>query len=280
MEKLEKQPINVPIVRHLEDVDDLIRFGRDGDLIPGQESEAKNIAEKFIEECKKEGKEAIILVCSSRKRGVKTAEAVAGAIRAIDKDIKVRIAEEDALASIYEGEFILPDDYKAGDPFLGLPIANKIFNNEAFESNPPNDLYKFGDPVLLQNGSYKYPELLPYFKSYGESNRDIMLRTYLLIIQTYEKIHKLNSKTKVVVITHAQHYQIFRNLSIIAKKVIDEGFKFNVGEIPRLCWKLYKERSMTVKPTYDINFIPVEELCSSETIKLLKDELRYLDELQ
>lgn len=276
---MEKLTPNIPIVRHFDDIDDLAKFGRDGELVPGQEQIASQIAKEIFEEAKQEGKNAIMFVCSSKKRSIQTADLVAEQTRKFDSKIKTRVVEEDNLSAMYQGEFVLPPDYKAGEPFTGLSLANKIYNKEAFDYENANDLYKFGDPVLQQDGSYKYPELAEYFKSYGESNKDVMTRIYQLLIETSEKFDKLNSKTKMVVITHAQLYQIFRNLSTVAKMIKTEDLTFNTGELPRLCWRIYSERPKEEKQTYEVNFIPIEDLCDSQIIELLKNELEYLKNL-
>lgn len=277
---MEKPSFNIPVMRHFDNIDDLLKFGRDGDLIPGQEKIAEPIAGKILEETRREDKSAIMFVCSSKKRGVQTAELIADEVKKVDDKMKIRIIGENSLTAIYQGEFILPPDYKVGEPFEGLALANKAFEKEVFGSPNGNFLYKFGDPVLQQDGSYKYPELIPYFKSYGESNRDLLIRVYELVIETSKKFDKLNSKTKIVVITHAQFYQVFRDLSTVSKMIKNNGFKLKTGELPKLCWELYSERFKKEKPTYEVNYIPIENLCDPEIVELLKKEVEYLKNLK
>ena len=81
---------------------------------------------------------------------------------------------------------------------------------------------------------------------------------------------KRKKKTKVVVVTHAQLYQIFRDLSTVANMVKNEGLKLRTGELPKLCWSLYSKRFKSEKPTYGINFISIENLGDPEIIELLK----------
>ncbi|MEK7608451.1 MAG: hypothetical protein AAB495_02640 [Patescibacteria group bacterium] len=274
---MEKLDSNIPIIRHLEDQENILKFGRDGDLVPGQEEAARRIGEKILEDAKREKKGAIMLVCSNKKRSTQTAHLVVGEIKKIESSIKTRIVQEDRLAPIDEGGFVLPADYREGETFEGLPLANKAFNKEAFDE--ANDLYRFGDPVLRNDGTYKYPELVPYFKSYGESNRDLMIRIYELIIETTQKIDKFDSRTKVFVVTHSQLYQIFRNLMVVAKMIKTEGLKFETGEVPRLCWNVYQSRTKQEKPTYEANLVPIDDLRDPEIIELLKKEIEYLKNL-
>ena len=277
---MEKPETYIPVIRHFEDIDDLLNFGRDGNLVPGQESKAVLIAQDIYTEVKKEGKGAVMFICSNKKRAIQTADLIVGELRKVDDKLKLRIVAEKNLDAIQQGKPILPPDYKPGDKFIGFDLANKIFTKEVFAFDDGNHLYKFGDPVLQDDGSYKYPELVPYFESYGESNRDLLLRIYDLIVRIYEKLDKLNSKTEVVVVTHAQLYQIFRDLNMVANMVKNEELELVTGELPKLCWNLYSERFKNEKPTYGINYISIENLRDPEMIGLLKKEIEHLKNLK
>lgn len=277
---MEKTSANIPVMRHFDDIDNLFNFGRDGDLIPGQEDKATLIAQDIYNEIKKEDKSAAMFICSSKKRAIQTAGLIIDQLREIDGKLKLRVVAEENLVAMQQGKFLLPPDYKPGDVFIGIDLANKAFAEETFAPDNSNYLYKFGDPVLQDDGSYKHPELVPYFENYGESNRDFLLRIYDLIIRTSNKIDKLNSKTKAVVITHAQLYQVFTDLSTVANMIKNEGLNLKIGELPEMCWSLYSERIKNEKPTYGINFIPIENLYDSEIIELLKREIEYLKNLE
>ncbi|MBI3633873.1 MAG: hypothetical protein HY226_06340, partial [Candidatus Vogelbacteria bacterium] len=96
----EKLDRNIPVMRHFDDIDDLLNFDRDGNLIPGQEAKALLIAEELISEVKKEEKRAIMFVCSSKRRATQTAHLVADEIRKIDNKMKVRVVQQDGLSAI------------------------------------------------------------------------------------------------------------------------------------------------------------------------------------
>lgn len=279
-QNMRKLDVNIPVMRHFDDINNLLKFGRDSELIPGQENKALSVAQEIYIETKKENKKAVIFICSSEKRAIQTADITVDQLRKIDNGLRLQVVAEESLTAINQGKFILPPDYKPGGPFAGFDLANKAFIKEAFASDNGNYLYKFGDPVLQHNGSYKYPELVPYFKSYGETNRDFLLRIYGLVVRTYDKIDKLNSKTKIVVITHAQLYQIFRDLSTIANMAKNEGLDIKTGELPKLCWSLYSKRLESEKPTYGINYISIENLRDPKIIELLKKEIEYLKKLK
>ncbi len=276
---MDKPRSRVALARHLEDINDLAGFGRDADLIPGQEKEARAIAEELLNEARSENKEALLFVCSDKRRGIQTAEMIVEQLKQIDT-IKTKIVQEPRLAGMHQGVFILPPGYKAGETFSGLRIAEKIYNREAFELDPPNDLYRFGDPVAEPNGTYKYPELVPYFSSYGENNREVMTRLYEMIIQIYEKRAKLDRRTKVVAITHAQLYSIIKNLIVVTQKVKDGEVTVRPGELPRLCWYVFKERQQRgEQPSYGTNYVSIDDVCDEQSIQLLREELKYLQNL-
>lgn len=137
----------VPVLRHLNDVDDLSKPGRDGNLIEGQEEEARIIAHDIYSNMIKDGKRAVFMICSPKIRAIQTAKLIQDEIYKKDKNFKVRIVSDSNLSSLFEGEFILPNNYIPGDRFETLPKANKIFHKETFDLENPNELYRFGDPV-------------------------------------------------------------------------------------------------------------------------------------
>ncbi len=52
-------------MRHFDDVDDILNFERDGDLIPGQEDKAIPIAQEIYTEAKKENKSSGCNTCAT-----------------------------------------------------------------------------------------------------------------------------------------------------------------------------------------------------------------------
>lgn len=268
-----------PVIRHLDDVDDLKQFGRDGILLPNQELEAYKYTKDLVKTVHSEGKKAVLLLCSARKRGFQTGQLISDEIYKIDPTLKVRVVRKKALENMDEGSFILPDSYKSGDKFPGLVLGKKIFNQEVFGLNP-NLLYRFGDPVDLGGGNYKYPELKGYFNNYGESHRDFMVKLLKLIVETSENIERLYKNTKVVVITHSLQYQIFYDLKSIAEDVVGDNIEIRPGEIHSLCWKKYQERIGLNAPKYDIRYIDSGILSNHKIINIIKKEIDYLNNLK
>lgn len=253
-----------------------MKYGRDGEIIPGQEELAYSFAKEIYDETKKEGKKAVMFICSSQARAIQAGGLISDELRKMDESIKIRLVDDFGLSNINQGKFILPPDYKPGDYYAGLDLANKIFAKEALSSHG-DYLYKFGDPILQGDNSYKYPELTPYFESYGETYRDFLVRIYEMVLETSKKVEKFDSKTKVVVVTHAQLYQILKDISDVAKMIKNDGLEVQTGDLPKLCWEQYQRRFKDQsKPTYGLNHISIENLYDPRITELLEKEIEYL----
>lgn len=274
---IEDEKPSVFVMRHFDDIDDLIKYGRDGVLESGQEETVNSFAKEILDELKLGNKRAVMFVCSSRIRSVQTVDLIVEKIKSIDNSIKCRTISEGRLNNIDQGKFILPDNYKQGDIFVGLDLANKIFAEEVFSES--NFLYHFGDPILQKDGLCKYPELTSFFESHGENYKDFLLRVYRTIIETSKKMDKFESKTKVVVVTHAQLYQILRDLSDVARMVKNKEININIGELPKICWDLYQDRFKKGKPFYNLNHVSIEVLYDTEILSLLEREIQYLESI-
>lgn len=270
---------NIKVIRHLEDVDDLRTYGRDPVLVPGQEEKAKEIADELYSDMLDHSKRAILFVTSPRIRAQDTAQMVADELAKKNDLIKFRFSTTDDLRAIDQGDFILPDDYKEGDSFAGLKLAGKIFSSEVHASDTggiDNYEYKFGDSVLLPDGSFKYPELNNYFKKPGESYREVLLRIYSLVVATCEKLDDFSGKTKLVVVTHAQPSQIFRDLIQVAKKIKNREINYETGNLARLCWDEYKKGAQSERVTGRTDTLSFDELDDPAMIRILKNEIEYL----
>ena len=74
-----------------------------------------------------------------------------------------------------------------------------------------------------------------------------------------------------MVVTHAQLYQIFRDLSTVANMVKNEGLKLREqASCQSYAGPYILKRLKSERPTYGINFISIENLGDPEIIELLK----------
>lgn len=272
------EKLDIPIIKHLEDIDDLLQ-NRDAGLLPEQEHLAEALADEIYEHAISNNFKILLFCVSPKKRSIETAGLVRSKLS--EKPVKLKIISEidDNLREINQGKFILPEDYNPGDSFIGLKIAGKIFSAETFNiENPSNDNlnYHFGDPLLQIDGTFKYPELTRYFSEYGESYKDVLLRFYSQIVKLSENIERFKDKVEPVIFTHGQPHQIFTNLAEVAEKVYNDDFSLKTGTLPRVCWDLYQARRKGVIPFGQIIFISIEHVCRPEMIEILNREIAYL----
>ncbi len=271
--------LKIPIAEHLEDTDDL-SAGRDTELIPGQEALAEEMASEIYEHAMATNLSGLLFCVSPRKRAMETAMLVRRCLDNKPVKLKVVFEVDHNLREIDQGQLILPIDYKAGDEFQGLVLARQIFSSEVRNPDDPakdNLSYHFGDPLLCEDGSYKYPELQEYFTEPGESFKEILIRYFSQVVKFSENLDRFSGRTQPVVFTHGQVRQFFVILEQLAERMIKEGYTFNVGALPKLCRDLYKPRVQGTEPYGRIDFVNVEEACRPEIIEILKQEIAHLE---
>lgn len=188
---------NIIVGRHLEDKDDL-RTGLDTELknieykSDGAMENIQDLSSEIINNTVLKEKRNILLIHSPRKRAFQTSEIIKGNIKE-KSDLNVRLISDERFAELDHGEIILPEDYEPGKRVEFLSDSWKIFWEESFDEKSfefKND-YHFGDPVLLQDGSYKYPELKDKFKIIGESYLELTIRYYEALIDFFENKNRI-----------------------------------------------------------------------------------------
>lgn len=279
MEGLEKQKNEMLFAGHLDEVDDLQKHGRDAPLAETEKNEEdlNTIVDTIISKVRGLDKKAVMLISSSKMRTEETAQLIGAEIKQrLGNDIKIRYTSEEDLRAPDQGEFILPESYKPGSFFEGLKIASGIFYEESLSHSNQNIHYRFGDPVVKPDGSYKYPVLAKYFKESGETYAESLSRLLKLVVEMGEKVEKLNSSVEVVLVGHGFTYQILRGLSVLAEKVKNEGARINVGDIPHKLSEIYGDRTEELR---DCMCIPLDitNLGDKELLNLLKDEIKFLE---
>lgn len=277
------EAVRYPVIRHLEDEDDLLKK-RDGDLIPGQEAAAHEIAEELRAEILDRDTSTVLMITSPKKRAIQTAEMVSEDLQSRTEGVRFIHETNEALMDQDQGEIILPPDYEPGDHFEGLDIARKIFHKETFGDETTGEegslTYRFGDPILQEDGTYKYPELLKYFSRSGESYRDVLVRLLGMLIELSENIQRFEiHRTLPVIFTHSQARQIFKDLEAAAALFQDGRLAYKTGQLGKICWEIYKKRKAENKIPEVIEYIAVDALLDEEIIELLRKEREYLRKL-
>lgn len=263
---------------HLEEVDDLKRFKRDApiEITPENLIILDRIVDAIESKIKSEGSRALILIASSKQRSTQTAELVAEKLKAkLGSSFKVRFSVDTDLDPPDQGDFVLPENYNPGDYFDGLKIASKVFLDESLGEHH-NLNYRFGDPVLLEDGNYKYPELAKYFTQFGETYGQSLSRILNSVIRASKKYDKFQKSVEVSIIAHGFSFYILRGLSLLAKKVRDERLEINPGELATKLLEIYEQDPISLRTTPFSN-IDFSDLDNQGFIEILKNELVFLD---
>ena len=273
---------NIIVGRHFEDKDDL-RVGLDTELKniehknDGEMENIQDLSSEIMNNTVLKDKSNILLIHSPRKRAFQTSEIIKRNIKE-KSGLNVRLLSDERFAELNHGEIILPEDYEPGKRVEFLSDSWKIFWEETFDDKSfefKND-YHFGDPVLLQNGNYKYPELKDKFKTIGESYLELTIRYYEALIDFFEKKNRINeSKTEFVLIAHSATLSILKQLNRVFKKG-----RFEIGKLMELCWREYHLSKKEVdykKSTFgDFSIFDLSDLDGEKISEIFKEEVEFL----
>lgn len=280
MERIERKQNEMLFAGHLEEVDDLKTYGRDAPLAETEKNkeDLNSIVDTIVSRIRELDKKAVMLIFSSKVRAEETAHLIGAEIKKrLGDDIKIRYVSEDDLRAPEQGEFILPENYEPGSFLEGLKIAQDIFYKESLSHSDQNVHYRFGDPVLRSDGSYKYPILAKYFKASGETYAESLSRILKLVVEMGQKAKKLDSPVEIVIVAHGFTYHILRGLSILAERIKKEGIHVDTGSIPHKLSEIYESRTGELR---DLMCVPLDitNLGDEELLDLLKNEIEFLGE--
>ncbi len=276
---------NVAIVgRHFEDTDDLT-FNRDSPLKPLDEASFElldsNVRE-IIRNTEVKGSHKILIVSSPKIRATQSAEMIKEGIQILRPSMLVYVKPDERFAELYQGELILPPDYHVGDRVSTLPDAWVAFWKETFteegEYNNPN--YRFGDPVRLDAGVTKYPEIVGHFSAYGESYREMCLRYYQALVEYFENSKRVkDAGINVVLMGHGATIGILSGLETVLHHVNDDEYAVPTGSLMKVCRQEYiqqRERKETQSSrfgglrSFSLNGV------NDDVVNLLKEEVEFL----
>lgn len=263
---------------HLEEIDDLKTFKRDApvEMSPENMEVLEQMVSGLERKIRDENSIALILVTSPKLRSVQTCDLIASKLKEkLGASFKIRVSINSDLDSPDQGDFSLPENYKAGDFFEGLKFASKHYLDESLKSD--NNLkYRFGDPVLQGDGTYKYPELAKYFTEYGETYGEALSRVLKSVVKASEKIDKFNRNVDVSIISHGFVFHILRGLSILAQEMKGANPKIKTGDLAGMLWDVYQKYPISLKTTPFAN-IDISSLGDTDMIEIIKTEIIFLD---
>jgi len=275
----ETREASIAIVRHLEDVNNLIE-GRDNGLVPGQEAEAQAMTESVIKQSVAEGHSRILFIASPAKRTRETTDLMIEQIREQYGDqFKTNVLCDRRIRDLDEGKFVLPPGYQPGEHYQPLATARDIFFEESFGDHP-NPLYRYGDPVQLPEGGYKYPELAEHFMEPGESQVDLAVRLYSAVLDMADEVDTLKKHAKLVVVSHGTAKSVFWALEDVERDVAD-GFTFDTGSLMQLCWERYNTKCVKGATGFgNVGTMSLNGLYDQKFIDALQAEVNYLQRLK
>lgn len=276
---------NVVIVgRHFEDIDDLT-FNRDSPLKPLDEASFElldsNVRE-IISNTEAKGLHRILIISSPKIRATQTAGMIKEGIQILQPRMLVHIRPDERFAELYQGELILPPDYRVGDRVSTLPDAWVAFWKETFteegEYNNPN--YRFGDPVCLDAGIARYPEIVDHFSAYGECYREMCLRYYQALVDYFESSGRVkDAGINVVLMGHGATVGILSGLEGVIRHLDVEGYSVSTGGLMKACRQEYiQQRVRGETQSSRFGGLRAFSLNSVDAgvVNLLKEEVEFL----
>lgn len=265
------------IIRHLEELNDLKKYGRDAPLIESfaNMKALESVKENLVKYLNRNDFSAIKIYTSSKIRAKETAQLL---IKSNDFKVPIDLIELDNLHSTYQGEFIVPDNYTSGSSFQLLDEASRAFNYEARLGTSSGMNYCFGDPFMQVNKKYKYPLLIDKFKKYGESYKKTLERFFDFIFMIEHEL-KHKNKLGLIIIAHGQGYHILRGLNILEKLCFNNKSNHFSEHVFNYLWRIYdkcgrQEKIPGTSRMLNTRFIENEYLI--ENLKLVSANLHKI----
>lgn len=171
----------IKILRHLEEHPQVINGDREGNILESERYLVdRYYAPEIVSEAAARNTGRIAIWSSGALRSQATSELIASSVEDIDKTIKVDLCIDTRIGALRHGSY--KDDYYSEN---NKDYAQSIYIDETFARCNPH--YKHGDPVLLDDGNYKYPNLKDIFSGLGESQIDITSRLYDCVLDILEQ---------------------------------------------------------------------------------------------
>lgn len=220
----------VVFMRHLQDQDNLF-FKNNSPIIDSELDRVADISKEIATKAKGLGFTRIHLITSSKARAQITAERIA---EGVEQCIEASIERDDRIRELDQGNYVLPEDYKPGDNFQVLRDAWLVFFEETFASK--NLHYRFGDPAIQIDSTYKYPDLPRHFTKYGENQIEFSIRYYSFLSDLHHRFRD-QAETLPIIVTHQALATRFLELSHISlsNQVVVQG------TLPLMEWDAYQE---------------------------------------
>ena len=265
----------IMVMRHFKDQDNLF-YENNSPVVEDELLRVKNIAAEIAYRATEDGFNSINLITSNKARAEMTTRAVANRVALFlptTYEIDTRIRELD------QGKYVLPGGYKPGDHFQPLQDAWGIFFKETFSEE--NILYRFGDPVSLEDGSFKYPQIAGAFEECGENQIEFSIRFYSFISDLCGRFGN-SPEALPLVVTHQALAARIAELGHIMNKLKNNDIERPIpGSMPRLEWQAFQEIRDNTEMFIEFGGIATMGLSdAAKFVDILNSEVNHLRSLQ
>ena len=232
-------------------------------LIEETKPDIRILGKHLIRFCGRIGADRIVLRHSNRLRAIQTASIIAEELFAID--MPTEIMETAGVREIYQGDFIIKD-YVIGMEYKPLVDAWNAWQKKL---NACELLYRFGDPLTDNSGKAEFPELVGWFKEFGEHQGDFSLRLYRMLKDVFEEP---GDGLQVIVGHQASCSRMQRIIS--AALGLNNADDFKPGEFVKFLEK--KGSRITIDPARGVALRkPDRDLI----VSVLEKEIKYLESI-
>ena len=232
-------------------------------LIEETKPDIRTLSKQLIRLCGRIGTARIVLRHSNRLRAIQTASVIAEELFAID--MPTVIVETSGVREIYPGEFIIKD-HVTGTEYKPLVDAWSAWQKKL---DACELLYRFGDPLADNSGKTEFPELVGWFKGFGEHQGDFSLRLYRMLKEVFEVS---GDDLQVIVGHQASCSRIQRIVSAALRLTSPDDFK--PGEFVKFLEK--KGSRVTIDPACGI---ALRKPNQNLIVSVLEKEIKYLESI-
>ena len=174
------------------------------------------LGKQMIGFCKKINARQTQIRHSNRLRAIQTAAITAEEF--FTAGIPTEIFETVGVREIYQGDFVIKN-HTHGREYKPLMDAWSVWQQRL---NACELLYRFGDPIVGVDGKAEHPELVGWFKEFGEHQGEFSLRLYLLLKEVFEET---SDSLQIIVGHQASCSRIQRVINATSKLSSTDEFK-------------------------------------------------------
>jgi broad specificity phosphatase PhoE len=232
-------------------------------LIEETKPDIMTLSKQMIRLCGRIRADRIVLRHSNRLRAIQTASIIAEELFAVDMPIE--IVETAGVQEIYQGDFIIKD-HVTGTEYKPLVDAWNAWQKKL---NACELLYRFGDPLVDNSEKAEFPELVGWFKGFGEHQGDFSLRLYYMLKEVFE----VSSNDLQVIVGHqASCSRIQRIISAVLG--LNSANDFKPGDFVKFLEK--KGSRITIDPACGV---VVRKPDQGLIVSVLEKEIKYLESI-